>query len=198
MFANTLPHISIELSRSKTYLGALRFTKQRTPFGKEKYTDFQLVISTLFDHEEAEIEDAIIHEMIHLYIHHHHLHDKSTHGPVFRRIMADINQRFNRHVGITRQLTEEDMQSNTTATESIIGIATHRDGRTLLTRCAQTRMFEIHRAMMRTPDIDNIRWYRSFDNFFTRFPRSTVGKIFVIDPTLLDQHLSDATPISLS
>ncbi|MDO4950148.1 MAG: SprT-like domain-containing protein, partial [Bacteroidales bacterium] len=162
MFSNTLPHIPIGLSQSKTYLGALRFTRQRTPFGKEKYSDFQLVISTLFDHEEAEIEDAIIHEMIHLYIHHHHLHDNSAHGSVFRRMMANINQRFNRHVDISRQLTEEDMQSNTTATESIIGIATHRDGRTLLTRCARTRVFETHRAMMQKPDIGDIRWYRSF------------------------------------
>jgi len=197
MFSNTLPHIPIRLSNSKTFFGALRFTRQRSPLGKVKYTDFQLVISTLFDHEETEIEDAIIHEMIHLYIYHHHLHDSSTHGPLFRRMMSDINQRFQRHVTISRRLTDQEMQSATTTMESIIGIANHRDGRILLTRCARTRVFEIHRAMKQMSEVSDIRWYVSSDSFFTRFPRTTVGKLYVIDPTLLRQHLSDAKPLQL-
>ena len=93
MFAGKLPKLPIELSNAKTFLGQCAFKKRLTVFGKVKLYDFRMRISTRFDLTEREIEDTIIHEMIHYYIGVNNLKDTSAHGQLFRQMMNSINER---------------------------------------------------------------------------------------------------------
>ena len=68
MFGGKLPKIPVELSDAKTFLGQCVYKKRRKPFGKTELYDFRLRINTRVDLPEREIEDTIIHEMIHYYI----------------------------------------------------------------------------------------------------------------------------------
>ena len=52
-------------------------------FGGTKYYDFKLRINKRIDLPEQEIEDIIIHEMIHYHIAYNGIKDTSTHGRVF-------------------------------------------------------------------------------------------------------------------
>ena len=110
MFDGQLPKLPIELSNAKTFLGLCVYKKKRTLFGTTECYDFKLRISTRIDLAEAEVEDIIIHEMIHYYIAYKGLHDTSAHGRVFRQIMNTINEKFRRHIKISHKLTREEKE----------------------------------------------------------------------------------------
>jgi len=64
-FGGKLPKIPVELSDAKTFLGQYVYKKRRKPFGKTELYEFRLRINTRVDLPEREVEDTIIHEMIH-------------------------------------------------------------------------------------------------------------------------------------
>ena len=70
MFEGKLPQVPVRITRARSYLGLLSYTVKRSLFGKKRYNDFLLSVSAVRDLPENVIEDTVIHEMIHLYIHH--------------------------------------------------------------------------------------------------------------------------------
>lgn len=106
IFEGQLPSIPIKLGRSKSSLGYLKFKRRKSLFGKESLSGFSIIISTSFDLTEAEIEDTLIHEMIHYYIYFNNIKDTSSHGPYFREKMAEINHHFGRDIHISYKFSE--------------------------------------------------------------------------------------------
>ena len=78
-FAGTLPEVELHVSSSRRALGCLKFRRIRDGRGW-RYADFSIWISNRLDLPQEVIEDTIIHEMIHLYIHVNGLRDTSAHG----------------------------------------------------------------------------------------------------------------------
>ena len=68
-FGGTLPEVPLRISRSRRTLGCLKYRRSRRLFGKDRLTDFSIWISNCLDLSQDVIEDTLIHEMIHLYIH---------------------------------------------------------------------------------------------------------------------------------
>ncbi len=105
-FSGTLPEIPVKLSKAKSYLGKVTYQAKRNIFGKiVRYEGFKIWISTAFNLEERELEDVIIHEMIHYYILFNKMRDTSPHGKIFRKMMNDINESSNRNIRIRYKLT---------------------------------------------------------------------------------------------
>ena len=112
IFAGRLPHVPLLLGNANSYLGQCLSTKERRQGGKVVHTNFRLRFSQRHDLTPQEWEDVLIHEMIHLCIGVNTWQDRSPHGPLFRRMMDDINQRFGRHVAIShRQMPTQHAQS---------------------------------------------------------------------------------------
>lgn len=106
VFESSLPPVTIKMSHAKSYLGKLQFRRQRSLFRiTPRFTDFVMRFSTMYNLTEAEWEDVILHEMIHYFIASRGVRDTSAHGKIFRRYMADINTRFDRHLRISYKLT---------------------------------------------------------------------------------------------
>ena len=101
-FEGTLPEVPIVLTKAKTFLGKLEYQSVKGLFGRVvSIGEFRIKISTLYDLPEAELEDVIIHEMIHLYIASHRIKDSSSHGKVFREMMTGINNQHGRHITVS-------------------------------------------------------------------------------------------------
>ena len=83
IFGGKLPLLPICMSNARTFLGACTFKRKRNWLGKTVLYDFKLKISTRFDLPEKELEDTIVHEMIHYYIAVNKLKDTSTNGHIF-------------------------------------------------------------------------------------------------------------------
>ncbi len=191
IFASTLPEVPMRISRSARTLGALKYRVIRK--GKEKQiSDFSIWISGVFDLPEREIEDTVIHEMIHLYVFSNNLNDTSSHGKVFRTMMAAINQRHGRSITVSHRSSPENptvyARSSSVKSHYII-LTTFLNGEKAVTLCAATKIFEFHRnlAVLKGRDIKTWEWYYSRDPYFNKFPRSRTLKFYKLDPATTER-----------
>ena len=194
-FGGALPKVSIRLSKARTYLGQLGFKRKRPLFGKTQYYDFVLRISTRLEQTEEEIIDTLLHEMIHLYIASHQLKDSSSHGPVFRKMMNDLNQRFGRHITISHRKTKDELNQDTQRRQHLVCVSTLASGERGITIAAKSRLFLLWDQIPTIPEIVSQTWYVSYDPYFNRFPRALTPKVYRISPSDLDLHLKAARPL---
>lgn len=198
-FDGALPRIPIKLSRARTFVGRLIYRPVRDWRGRVvRREDFVLRISTYFDLPEAEIEDTLIHEMIHYWIAWKGIKDTSSHGKEFRRIMKEINALHGRHLTISHKSTPEEQDRDTRVRDHYFCVSQLADGRTALTVAAQPCIARIRRAFRWSPSIRSQTWYHSRDPWFNRYPHCRSPKIFPVDPAVLQSHLDAAELLNFS
>ena len=100
-FDNALPPVPLKLSRAVRMLGSCTYRKKRHLFRPTENYGFAIRISTRYDLPEAELEDILLHEMIHYEILVNQQKDTSAHGRLFRARMKGINEGFDRHIRIS-------------------------------------------------------------------------------------------------
>ena len=196
MFAGKLPPIPIELSNAKSFLGQCVCKKRKLPFGKFKLYDFRLRISTRFDLTEQEVEDTIIHEMIHYYIGVNNIKDTSAHGEVFRQIMNTINEKYGRKLSISHRGTKEQ---NEAAYDSrprwhVVAIVDFKNGKTGLKVLPRVlhRILNYYNIVGANETVEAISLYMSNDIFFNRFPNSGALTATFVDKAIVMEHLAGA------
>ena len=93
-FGGELETPRFEICNTKTLLGQCCWKWKRDYFsGNLVCKDFTIRISRYFNRSESEIQNTILHEMIHLYIRQNNLTDpKSHHGKLFYDIADRINE----------------------------------------------------------------------------------------------------------
>ena len=196
MFDGRLPMLPIELSDAKTFLGVCVYKKRRTLLGKTVCYDFKLRINTRIDLDEAEVEDIIIHEMIHYYIGFHGIVDTSAHGRVFREMMKGINERFGRHIRVSHKPTAEQKEQlyGDKRRWHMVAFVVFKDGRTgikVLPRIAE-KVVNYYNVVGRESCIEGIELYRTDDVFFNRYPSSSALRVHYIDRAEAERHLAGA------
>ncbi|MDO4959074.1 MAG: SprT-like domain-containing protein [Prevotellaceae bacterium] len=199
IFDDRLPLLPIQLSNAKSFLGMLVYKKRRKPFGRVEKYDFRLRISTRMDLPEAEVEDTIIHEMIHYYIDFNGIKDTSAHGQVFRQMMSDINTRFGRHITITHKSTPEQRQQlvDTRKRWHVVAVVKFHDGRTgikILPRIRQ-RIITYRNLILTSKEIKDVELYMSNDPYFNAYPVSSALKVHIVEPIEFESHLLDKLEI---
>lgn len=196
MFGSKLPRVPIVITGAKTFLGKCTFKRRRDRAGHEQKYDFQLRISRSFDLPEPELEDTIIHEMIHYYIGVNQLPDTSSHGVLFRRIMEDINIRYHRHISISYR----PVGAHTTPTPDIrprwhvVARIIFRDGRVavkVLPRVVQS-ILKFYNAAVRSSQIRGVELYMCNNPFFNKYPNSSSMKVFFLDDEEFRKNLTGA------
>ena len=196
MFDGKLPLLPIELSDAKTFLGMCVYKKRRTLLGKVECYDFRLRINTRIDLAEAEVEDIIIHEMIHYYIGYNKIADTSAHGRVFRELMNGINERFGRHIRISHKLTQEQKEQlyDTRRRWRVVALVTFKNGRTgikVLPRMA-SKVLHYYQVVSRESSIASVELYMTDHPYFNRYPSSSALRVHYVDRADAEKHLADA------
>ena len=196
-FEGALPRIPIKLSRARTFVGRLQYKPVRNWRGRVVGGEnFIIRISTKFDLPEAEIEDTLIHEMIHYWIVLNGLRDSSTHGRLFRAKMKEINELYGRHLTISHRSTPEELDRDTRVRDHYLCVSQLADGRTAVTVAARTRIRSIQWHFRRSPTVRSTVWYHSRDPWFNRFPCCRTPKLYPVDPATLQQHLAGAEALA--
>ena len=198
-FEGALPRIPSHLSNARSFVGRLQYRPVRDWRGRiVRREDFVLRISARFDLPEAEVEDTLIHEMIHYWIALEGIKDSSTHGKVFRAKMKEINEHHGRHLTISHKSTPEEQDRATRIRDHYFCVSQLADGRTALTVAAQPCIARIRRAFRWSPSIRSQTWYHSRDPWFNRYPHCRSPKIFPVDPAVLQPHLDAAELLNFS
>ncbi|MBO7588236.1 MAG: SprT-like domain-containing protein [Bacteroidaceae bacterium] len=197
MFDGRLPEPPISITNAKTYLGVCAFRKHRKWHGRLEYSDFKIRISRRFDLPQNEIDDTIIHEMIHYYIGLFSPADMPGHSVLFRRMMADINTRYGRHISVSHRLTPDQQEQaiDNRPKKHIVAKVVLKDGRTgiKVIPCMERHIRRYHRGMMASGRVSSIEFFQTTDPFFNRFPSSSAFTVYFPDPDVLAQHLPDSS-----
>lgn len=180
IFLDGLPKPLMHISSARTFMGQFKTERQCSMLRSRKET-YHLTLSDRYDLEERVLEDIIIHEMIHFFIHHKKIRDTSSHGPQFRKLMNEINRRFNRHITVSHRCTKEELESDTAQAHSIVCLCTMTDGRKLICRVSQSKVFEIHRAFQEWDKVAEEEWYWVFGSYFNRYRRVLTPRLFSVD-----------------
>ena len=170
IFEGKLPVPKLKWSRAKTRLGQMA-CKRKTSWGRTKYYDFTISISNYYKLTKEEIDDVLIHEMIHYSIAYTGLKDTSSHGIVFRGMMDKINRTFNRHITIsvrTRNLQPRTLQQH--KDHLILALET-KDGKYFLSSVNPSAAGKLAISLARAREIAHYAWYQSQDEYFHSMPR---------------------------
>ncbi len=196
IFGGKLPKIPVELSDAKTFLGQCVYKKRRKPFGKAELYDFRLRINARVDLPEREVEDTIIHEMIHYYIGYNKLEDASAHGPLFLGIMNEINRKFGRNLTVSHKSTQEQREQlqDKRSRYHVIAVVSFRDGRTgikVLPRVVRSILY-YYNNVLANREIASIQLYMSNNIFFNRYPNSSALNVHFLEADEIGRQLEGA------
>ncbi len=189
-FGGKLPQVSIRLSHARTFGGRLSYTVNRRIFAVSRYSSLTISISTLHEFSESEYEDILIHEMIHLYILTKGIKDTSPHGEQFRSIMQHINDRYGRHITVSKRY--DASSQDTRRRRHLVCVSQLTNGHTGITVSTTTSIFQLWDKIARHPLVSQTSWYSTTDPYFNRFPRSRTLKIYKANPEEVALHLAKA------
>ena len=199
MFDGKLPEPPISITNAKTYLGVCAFRKHRKWNGKLEYSDFKLRISRRFDLPPEEIDDTIIHEMIHYWIGLFCPADMPGHSSLFRKMMADINTRYDRHIRVSHRLSADQQEQaiDNRPKKHVVASVVLKDGRTgiKVIPCMERHIRRYRRGMMASGKVSSIRFFETKDPFFNRFPSSSAFTVYFLDAETISLHLSGSVEL---
>lgn len=201
MFGGRLPEIPVLLSDASRFVGKCEAKFRRNPDGVVEYYDFRLRMNTRLDMSERDLEDVIIHEMIHLFIMWNGLHDSSPHGKIFKALMESVNKTFGRNLTISLKPTAE--QSRQLAGDKrvwhVIAVVIYRNGSVgikVLPRVVP-KIIRYHDDVSYMPDIRKVELYMHDNPWFNRYPVSSALKVYMVNESELRDKLSGASLLKI-
>lgn len=201
MFGGNLPKLPIELSDAKTFLGVCVFNKRKLPNGTMEYSNFRLRINTRIDLPEQEIEDTIIHEMIHYFIGYNQLEDASAHGPLFQRMMNSINEKHGRRITISHRGTKEENEQAIDKRERwhVVAVMKFKNGKTGIKVLPRVRdkIVNYYAALKEDSKTLEIDMFMAKDAYFNRFPTSGALTYHYAEREEVMPHLEGAERIKI-
>lgn len=200
MFGGLLPPLPIETTSVKTYLGVCVYKKRRTLSGKTERFDFRIRINTRGRTGGREMEDTLIHEMIHYHIAVNGIADSGPHGEVFRKMMDDINRNYGRHLTISHKsgARHAHMLADPRPREHIVAVMERQDGRVglkVLPR-VMTTILRYHGCVSENKDIRSVRMFLTTSPFFNRFPCSGALRMHILDRDIIEENIRGGQELS--
>lgn len=198
VFEGKLPTPCFMLSRARTFVGKFEARGKRDWMGRTHW-NYVLRFSTAFDLPQEELEDTILHEMIHFSLRISNMRDVSPHGPKFRTMMEIINERFNRHITVSHDSKGKGSPVLRRASWHIVGVVSFRDGRKgikVLPRIEQ-RVLEWNRRVLTSSTVTSTKYYLALHELFQRYPNSTAMKVGIVDEAELNEALKDAIELEI-
>ena len=198
-FDGALPPVPIKLSRAVRSLGSCTYKKRKHLFSRTEYYGFAIRISKCFDLPENELEDVLLHEMIHFEILVNQRQDTSAHGRLFRARMKEINERFGRQISVSHRSAH--LQPLTAANAApvwrAVALVRLKDGRTGIKVLPdiERRLRAYRRGLKLSGQVAAIEFYRTADPWFSRFPKSSALNIFFPSDPDFVTHFKDSEKI---
>lgn len=187
IFAGRLPDVPITLCAVSSFVAQYRNNAGR----------HLLRFSTAFDLPERELEDTVIHEMIHYFIAYNGLRDRSPHGPLFKALMQSINETHGRNITISRRMSHGELKEAKGASAAkwhVIAILHFSNGQLgvkVLPRVVP-KVIDYFNRCSNAPNIRKVDLFLHNDPFFNRFPTSTGRSCQAISTEDVDTHLKGA------
>lgn len=189
IFLGILPRPVMHISSGRSFMGQFKVERKK-PFLHRSQEIYHLTLSDRYDLGVSILEDVVIHEMIHYLIHYKKIKDTSSHGQHFRKLMTEINRRFGRHITVSHRCSKTELESDEAKAHSIVCLCTMTDGKKLVCRVSQSKVFEIHFAFQQWDKVEKEEWYWVYGSYFNRYRRVLTPRLFSVDKEGLDNIAS--------
>lgn len=164
-FGGELPVPQLKTGNSRTVLGTMscRTTRHHLLWQRTEYT---IRISNYYERSEDEFRNVLLHEMIHYYIAVKRLKDTSSHGRIFRGIMAQVNAK-GWHVSVRERgrMTVAERNQKVRKVFLILSLMTD-DGQRMFSVVNRNYIGKIEYQLQHTPVIKSWEWRMSDDSYF--------------------------------
>lgn len=202
VFADALPPIQLRCGRGRHQLGCFRVKRLRQTVARDVAEWRCITITAAYDFTPEQLDDLLLHEMLHYYLHHTGVKDLAVHGPCFMKMMTDINKKFGRHITVYAALTEEQrkQEAERRHTLYIVAKVLLKDGRTAVKSLPRVRdrMEEFKKRALAWNKVQDVKLYTTRNPYFSRFPRSSVLKLQLPhDTDELEKAFADALELNL-
>lgn len=169
-FGGGLPLPRLVLTRAKTRLGSFSCRRKLTWKGY-RTSDYTIRISTYYTMTERQVQNVLLHEMIHYSIAYTRLKDTAPHGIVFRGMMDNLNRKYGWEITIRQNTRGWQPAVERKAVERLVLAVQTADGKHFLSVVNPKSRIQLEERLYRLSDIRWHAWYRSTDDFFADFPQ---------------------------
>lgn len=175
-FDGALPRPVLKVSRARTRLGQMACRRvpgaRFSPWSsrKPRFSDFSISISGCYDLTDDELEDVMVHEMIHYSIAYSGLVDTAPHGTLFRTMMADFNERFGRHIAVTSHKRRPAATVQPSRPRLVLLMRLTR-GRHFVTVVNRSHAGRLEEQLARFGECLSHVWFETLDPHFATFPQ---------------------------
>lgn len=196
IFGGRLPEVNIGLCEATSFIGQYKSKVRTLPDGTRQHYDHQLKFSLSFDLAKDELEDTVIHEMIHFFIAWNELTDSSTHGHLFKALMRSINDTHGRHITISHRLSHSQLATARATKKkwhviAILHFSSGEKGVKVLPRVIP-KIIDYYNQIIAASNIEEVDLYLHCDPFFNRYPTSVSRRCQLITQEEIDSHIKGA------
>ena len=194
IFNGKLPLPSFQLTNATSFLGKY----QRKELNGELID--VITMSTSEELKEQELEDVLIHEMIHFEIRHLGLQDTSPHGHLFMCRMTWINAVHKRNISVSHRRGAQDeilpsRSKRGVCTVALMCLESGEKGIKVLS-CSYNSVNEFMNKVSNVSAVKSVEYYIVNDSFFDKYPRSTALKYYRISDEDIAKHLPEKAKLS--
>lgn len=178
IFKGNLPHegkfrkkdgklcdFSLEVSHTKTALGHLRWDGT-----DHRIMHYTIKISNLYDRNEKDYIDTLVHEMIHFYIAYTCTRDTSPHGKVFKSMMKDLNAKYGLNMSVRTKINAPIIGLGKGNIYTVMTMAT-KDGRYFVSSVNKKYAKDVQMIADRWGGAKEINWYKTTDPMFATWTK---------------------------
>lgn len=176
IFNGILPRPEIELCDVKSYHGKMKSD------GHGPDAKYTLSINTRYPKQRVELEDVIIHEMIHQYLKVINKKDLTSHGPKFKAMMNMINIIWDRHITVSIIVNDESLIRVKGEVRCVCAVkfTDGRNGFKVVPRQVR-RIIEFYKLMDEWDEVESFSFYIIRSEFFMNYPNSVNPKITILE-----------------
>lgn len=190
-FDGKLPLPDIGTTHASTRLGQMSY-KRAYRWGKMKYYDFKICITTYYDMTDQQAKNVLLHEMIHYAIAYTGLKDTSAHGIIFRGMADNLNRKHGWDIHIStptkgwkvndaiKVKREKNRIKNTENSPICLMLSIEmKDGKHYLSRVNPKFAYKLEQQISNIPKIASHQWHTTSEaGLFKEYPmvRSLRGK----------------------
>ena len=167
---------------------------RKMPLGQAKPTDFVIKISRHYDISERQVQNVLLHEMIHYYIAFKGIRDTSPHGRAFKSLMHTLNSRHGWDITVSSRRAPAKEGGRPTLRKRLVLAVTMNDGGHFLSVVNPAYRATLDSQARQESIIACHRWIESDDQFFHNFPTVRSLRGCKVDKATFDEKVAAGRP----
>lgn len=195
IFRNLLPEIPFRFSNAKSYIAKFRYPMLTLGDPAANAHRCVIIFSRAFELERRQLEDVLIHEMIHYLIWLKKIKTESAHDAVFKKYMCEINRQFGRNIRISEKIKPI---ADSKPKKHIFCISNWENVPTpLITVCGMKTAKEIDSWLRKDRRVKSHKWYVSLSPLLNSFRKVRTCKAFMVnDPAMLQKIIEQSKEVN--